>query len=145
MGNSPSFGYYVFIIFTILNIMTLFIWLSIINVIRLTSGVIISVNGTPTVGYTGLSGSGSVNNGNISFTIVDPVPSNGTLPIRVTFPYVPPTSFQVAVIGVSAGNFNASQLQFNVIDKGSNYFVFDNGFPFQVDTHYVVSYVVTFS
>ncbi len=144
MGSNTSFLYYVIVAITIFNVLSLLIWFSITNVIRLTSGISVSSTTSSSTLYDELTGTGSINSGIITFTTGDDIPPNSELPITITFPYIPPGSFVVAVIGITAGGSNASSLPFNVTDTTSNSFTFVNGFPLSPNTEYVVSYVTAF-
>lgn len=145
MGNNPSFTYYVVIVLTVINVLSLLVWFFITNLIKVSSGVSVSTTASVTdIGYSSLSATGNANNGTITFTIGEPVPADATLPITVTFPYVPPSSFRVGVFGLTVGNANATNLPFTVTNIGSQSFTFVNAFPFSANTTYTVGYVVTY-
>ena len=148
-NNGLSFIYYVLVILTVFNVMTLFIWFSITNLIRITSSATISLDPSNTASITNLSGSGNGTQGKIEFTTgIGPSGIVGAhLAITVGLPSNT-SNYEAAVVCMTVTDNTTNTttpgitLNFPVIKQSINSFTFTNGNPLNPQTTYILSYVV---
>lgn len=143
MGNTPSVVLVASFIVFIFAVAATFFYLTVIGVIK-SNGSASAGNvgsGATAVGLANLKVVGNSSQGVIYFTTDSNVPQGGVVQLQVNFGTTK-NNYEVVVIGLKAGGFNAVNLLYNVSATTSTYFVVENGFPLQPNTSYSASYTV---
>lgn len=143
MGNTPSVILTGSFIVFILAVAATFFYLTVVNAVKLGGSTTASnsATGDTAAGLAGLKVVGNSSQGVIYFTTNSNVPQGGIVQLQVNFSS-PRSGYEVVVIGLKAGGFNAVNLLYNVTETKSTYFVVENGFPLQPNTEYSASYTV---